>query len=231
VPEYRCRRYWSRCPAVDFAATNSQVHHSNGQGMAVLPTGQGPQAYPPPASRHSGTTPLLRPHTVHVDLVGLLPPSRGNTYLFTVIDRTSQSPEAIPLSSISIAVCARALILEWISRYGVSAIITADRGAQFISALWAALCNLLSISHTIPQQRIPSLKHGLVEWFHMRLKETLQARAAAANWCDHLPWVMLGCRVRLSTGPTKTNSSTPPSCCRRPSRRRCRPPWRAVPHR
>ena len=50
---------------------------------------------------------ILVPHRrfthIHVDLVGTLPPSRGHTYLFTIIDRTSRWPEAIPLSSITAA--------------------------------------------------------------------------------------------------------------------------------
>ncbi len=46
---------------------------------------------------------------IHVDLVGLLPPSRRHIYLFTIIDRTSRWPEAIPLSSITSTDCARAL--------------------------------------------------------------------------------------------------------------------------
>jgi hypothetical protein len=40
---------------------------------------------------------------LHVDLVGPLPPSHGHTYLFTIIDRTSRWPQAIPLASISAA--------------------------------------------------------------------------------------------------------------------------------
>jgi hypothetical protein len=38
---------------------------------------------------------------IHVYLVGLLPSSRSHTYLFTIIDRTSRWPEAIPLPSIT----------------------------------------------------------------------------------------------------------------------------------
>ncbi len=53
---------------------------------------------------------------IHVDLVGTLPPSRSHTYLFTVIDRTSWWPEAIPLTSITAADCARALFANWVSR-------------------------------------------------------------------------------------------------------------------
>jgi hypothetical protein len=46
---------------------------------------------------------------IHVNLVGPLPPSRGHTYLFTIIDRTSRWPEAIPLTSITADDRARAL--------------------------------------------------------------------------------------------------------------------------
>ncbi len=76
---------------------------------------------------------ILVPHRcfahIHVDLVGPLPPSRGHTYLFTIIDWTSRWPEAIPLSSITTADCARALFAGCVSPFGVSATITSDRGA------------------------------------------------------------------------------------------------------
>jgi hypothetical protein len=35
----------------------------------------------------------------------------------------------------------------------------------------------------------------LVERFHRRLKDALRSRAAAADWHDHLPWVLLGIRT------------------------------------
>jgi hypothetical protein len=37
--------------------------------------------------------------------------------------------------------------------------------------------------------------NGLVERFHRRLKDALRSWAAAADWHDHLPWVMLGIRA------------------------------------
>ena len=84
---------------------------------------------------------------VHVDLVGFLPSSAGFTYLFPVVDRTTRWPEAIPLSGTTAADCAAALFAGWIQRFGVPSKITSDRGAQFRSGLWAALCQLLNISH------------------------------------------------------------------------------------
>ena len=121
---------------------------------------------------------------LHVDLVGPLPPSRGHTYLFTIIDRTSRWPEAVPLASITAADCARALFAGWVSRFGVPATITSDRGAQFTSALWAGLCSLLNIQHS-PTTAYHPQSNGLVERFHRRLKDALLSRAAAADWHDH----------------------------------------------
>ena len=46
---------------------------------------------------------------IHVDLVGPLSPSKGFTYLFTIIDRTTRWPEVVPLSSITASDCAEAL--------------------------------------------------------------------------------------------------------------------------
>jgi hypothetical protein len=43
-------------------------------------------------------------------------------------------------------------------------------------------------------QALQRLKNSLVERFHHRLKDALQASWAAANWTDHLPWVLLGLR-------------------------------------
>jgi transposase InsO family protein len=131
---------------------------------------------------------------IHIDLVGQLPPSSSHMYLFTVIDRTSRWLEAIPLPSITLADCARALFAGWISRFRVPSPITSDRGAQFTSALWAALCSLLNINHS-PTTTYHPQSNGLVERFHRRLKDALQSRAAAADWHDRLSWVMLSVRA------------------------------------
>ena len=56
---------------------------------------------------------------IHVDLVGPLPPSNGFTYLLTVVYRFTRWPEAIPLPDITTLTCAQALVMHWITRFGV----------------------------------------------------------------------------------------------------------------
>jgi hypothetical protein len=50
-------------------------------------------------------------------------------------------------------------------------------------------------SATPQQQHTTHKSNRLVEHFHRRLKNALCTKAATANWCDHLPWVMLGILV------------------------------------
>ncbi len=99
---------------------------------------------------------------LHVDLVGPLPSSGGYTHLFTMVDRTTRWPEAVPVSATSAADCAAALFSGWVQRFGLPAAITSDRGPQFTSAVWAALCRLLNIQH-IPTTAYHPQSNGLVE--------------------------------------------------------------------
>jgi transposase InsO family protein len=131
---------------------------------------------------------------LHVDLVGPLPVSRGFQYIFTIIDRTSRWVEAVPLVATTAADCAEALFHAWITRYGVPAAITSDRGPQFSSAVWAAVCELLHIDHHSTTAFHPQ-SNGMVERWHRRLKDALRSRAAMADWAAHLPWVLLALRA------------------------------------
>ncbi len=83
----------------------------------------------------------------YVDLVGPLPISGGHTHLLTVVDLCTHWREAFLLCSTFAAVCAATLFAGWVAQFGVPAVITSDRGAQFMSMLWAALCSLLGLKH------------------------------------------------------------------------------------
>ena len=60
--------------------------------------------------------------SLHLDLVGPLPESKGMRYLMTVVDRFSRWMEAIPIPDISAETCARAFLLNWVARYGIPAL-------------------------------------------------------------------------------------------------------------
>ena len=163
---------------------------------------------------HSTVSPIPVPtwrfSHVHVDLVGPLPSSYGFMYLFTMINRTTRWPEAVPLSSISAESCALALISTWISRFGVPAVLMSDRGSQFTSSIWTGVCSMLGISASTTTSFHPQ-SNGMVKRFHRSLKSSLQARLAGSDWFSHLPLVLLGLRAtpKDDTGLSEAVYSSP----------------------
>ena len=116
---------------------------------------------------HSHTT-LSFPYTrcmLRVDLVGPLLTSKGYTYLLTCVDRYTQWPEAIPLSSFTAEAVPQAFLHGWISRFGVPSTLVTDHGWQFESRLWQNLMSLLGSqwSRTTAYHR---QANGMVERFH-----------------------------------------------------------------
>ena len=102
----------------------------------------------------------------------------------------------MPLSSTTATACTDAFVAGWVSRFGVPASITTDRGVQFTSAVWTILCQRLGIQHCTTTAYHPQ-SNGMVERFHRQLKDALRARLAAADRPSHLPWVLLGLRFAL----------------------------------
>ena len=131
---------------------------------------------------------------INVDIVGPLPQSQGYTYLFTVVDRFTRWPEAIPLTDISTTSVARALVSQWIARFGIPAEMSSDRGSQFTSDLWRELARLLGVKHSRTTAYHPQA-NGIVERFHRHMKASLRTRLTGPNWVDELPWVLLGIRT------------------------------------
>ena len=91
----------------------------------------------------------------------------------------------------------------WILRFGVPAVITSDRGAQFTSSLWFTICSLLKIKHKTTTA-FHHQSNGMVERFHRQLKNSLRARLASSDWFEHMPWVLLG----LHTSPREDSDSS-----------------------
>jgi transposase InsO family protein len=139
--------------------------------------------------------PTQRFSHIHVDFVGPLTTSKeGFRYLFTIINRSSRWLEAIPLASMDIDICMEALISNWVARFERPEVITSDRGSQFTSSIWATTCQQLGVKHVTTTAYQPQ-SNGMVERVHRHLKEGLRARGAAADWPQHLPWVLLNIRT------------------------------------
>ena len=131
---------------------------------------------------------------IHVDIVGPLPPSHGYSYLFTLVERTTRWPEAIPIRGATSDAAAEALITNWVSRFGVPDNITSDRGPAFVANLWTALASLMGARVHRTTAYNPAC-NGLVERSHRTLKSALVSRCAGNDWYFHLPWILLGLRT------------------------------------
>lgn len=132
---------------------------------------------------------------LHMDIVGPLPPSQGYRYIFTVIDRFTRWPEAVPLTDITAETVAHAFLTSWVARFGIPTTVTTDRGRQFQSNLFATLSKLLSFHHISTTSYHPSA-NGLVERFHRQLKTAITA-TTPSTWSEYLPLAMLGIRAAL----------------------------------
>ena len=133
---------------------------------------------------------------IHIDVVGPLPPSRGFSYLFTIVDRYTRWPEAIPVADMTTPTLCSALLLNWVARFGVPLQMTSDRGSQFTSDLWSRMSELLGIRINATTAYHPQ-SNGIVERLHRRLKEALKARLVGPDWFDQLPWILLGLRTTI----------------------------------
>jgi hypothetical protein len=110
----------------------------------------------------------------------------------TMVDRTTRWPEVVPLKDVTADSCVEVFQSCWVSRFGSPRFITTDRGVQFTSAAWAAMCSRIGAEHIVTTAYHPQ-SNGLVERLHCQIKEALRARGGL--WVEHLPWVLLGVRA------------------------------------
>jgi transposase InsO family protein len=127
---------------------------------------------------------------VHIDLVGPLPTSAGNTYCLTAIDRFTRWPDVIPIPDITADTMACALLTGWISRFGCPQTITTDQGQQFESQLFQSLAKMCGSQLSRTTAHHPAA-NGLVECFHLTLKAVIMCYADQ-QWTEALPLVFLG---------------------------------------
>ena len=118
---------------------------------------------------------------VHVGLVGPLPPSGDNIYLFTVVDRFTRWPEVIPLPNAEAVTCAIALLRSWIARLE-SQTPSPQTKAASSSARYGVSFTWSSVF--APETAYHPQANGIVERFHRSLKVALNLA-----WMDHTGWM------------------------------------------
>ena len=133
----------------------------------------------------------------NIDIV-TLPLSNGFKYLLTAVDRLSRWPLAIPMKDITASTVMDAFTHGLIGMFGIPESITTDNGSQFSSGIWQQLLKVWGIRSHFTTPYHPQ-SNGLVERFHRRLKESLNALALdePENWFWALPCCLLAIRTTL----------------------------------
>ncbi|GBO00385.1 Retrovirus-related Pol polyprotein from transposon 412 [Araneus ventricosus] len=160
--------------------------------------------------RHSNTkfieyeVPSGRFCILYLDLIVPFPPSRGNIYCLTCIDRFSSWMGAIPLDNISADTVARAFYSNWVARFGTPHKLITDRGTQLRSETLQTLSKIcgIKLQHTTAYH--PAC-NGKVERLHRTLNTALKAHNNL-SWIDTLPKVFLGFRTAIQEDSNHTKA-------------------------
>ncbi|XP_068227683.1 uncharacterized protein [Palaemon carinicauda] len=128
---------------------------------------------------------------IHVNVVGLLPTSRGNHYLFSVIDRSTRWFETIPMQPAMSASHTLSLLSGRMARFGIPEHITSDMDTTFTSQLWTSLANVHGITLHQTTAYNPAAK-GMVKSFYYTHLASLMSRGNESNWFTQLSWFILG---------------------------------------
>ncbi|GBM79530.1 Transposon Ty3-G Gag-Pol polyprotein [Araneus ventricosus] len=147
--------------------------------------------------RFLGTFSLPDARFVHnnIDFIGPLPTSDGYTYCMTIVDSFTRWPEVIPTTDITAETTGKALIHNWIPRFGCPETITTDQDRNFDSHLFRHLNDILGTNRIRTTSYHPQ-SNGLVERFHRHLKSSIIAHSQP-NWTETLPIVLLGIRSAI----------------------------------
>lgn len=144
----------------------------------------------------SFSLPSNRFETVHIDIVGPLPPTSQlddvyhppARYLLTIIDRCTGWLEATPLVNTTAPDVAHAFIQTWVARFGVPLYVVTDRGPQFESEFFYHVSQSVGF-HRLRTTAYHPQANGKVERQHRIIKTIL--KAYNNNWIKDLPLALL----------------------------------------
>ncbi|GBO21922.1 Pro-Pol polyprotein [Araneus ventricosus] len=134
---------------------------------------------------------------IHIDIVGPLPPSEGQIYLLTIIDRFSRWPEAIPIPDMRAKTICRAIFDTWISRFGCPSVVTSDQGSQLRSSMLVEFTRMMG-TQKIKTTPYHPISNGIVERFHRHLNHEFKLLAHEnEKWSELIPIILLGIRTAV----------------------------------
>lgn len=124
-----------------------------------------------------------------MDFIVDLPPSEGFTTILVVVDRLSKMAHFLSMvGTPSATETAHIFIKEIIRLHGLPSNIVSDRGVQFTSRFWRALCNALQVELCLSSAYHPQ-SNGQTERTNQTLEQYLRCFSAFSqdNWASLLP--------------------------------------------
>ncbi|KAK3544099.1 hypothetical protein QTP86_001557, partial [Hemibagrus guttatus] len=125
-----------------------------------------------------------------VDFLTDLPDSGGYTTVLVVVDRFSKGCKLIPLKGLPSAMqTAEALFLHVFRNFDLPEDIVSDRGSQFTSRVWGALCARLGIRVSLSSGYHPQ-SNGQAERLNQEIGRFLRSYCSREQqqWSEFLPW-------------------------------------------
>lgn len=126
---------------------------------------------------------------ISMDFIVELPPSEGQTAILVVVDRFTKMAHFLPLRGVpSAEETAKVFVQHIVRLHGVPEEIVSDRGVQFTSRFWKALCGSLGIHHVMSSAYHPQT-NGQTERTNQTLEQYLRCYTSASqsDWASLIP--------------------------------------------
>ena len=170
------------------------------------------------ASTHRPKRPPLNPLPVaglferlQMDYLGPFRKSKcGKRWILLVVDSFSGWCEAFALPNADAVTTAKVLYSEIFTRYGAPRHLLSDRGANFLSSLVQALCDIFSV-HRVKTSSYHPASNAKCEKFNAFINKSLRTMVdeSQENWPEILPGIMMAYR----STPARSTQFSPYFLC------------------
>lgn len=121
----------------------------------------------------------------HADLFGPLPSEAGYNYILNLKDRNTNFLVSIPLRNKKSITVVDKIEKNIIAIFGIPSSICTDRGGEFASIVFQAMCDKWDINHKMTSPYHPQC-NGRIERVHRTLRVFIKSLANPRDWPQHL---------------------------------------------